>query len=92
MFHLLVVCSTVDGASTMFSARQSIVNRQKQQYNTTLLCQHCLNHCEVGKARHKLILEETIEDLLRFFKYSTLHQSQFHAQGYEMENQCFDKV
>ena len=52
-----IVCSTVDGASAMFSARQSVVNRQRQHYNTKLLCQHCLNHREVlaGKAGHKLI-------------------------------------
>ena len=85
-----IVCSTVDGASAMFSARKSVVNQQQQQYNAKLLRQHCLNHREVlaGKAGHKVIpkfVEETIDDLLKLFKYSAVHQSQFQS-----ELQCDD--
>ena len=80
-----IVCSTVDGASAMFSAKKSVVNQQKQLYNAKLLRQHCLNHREVlaGKAGHKMIpkfVEETINDVLKLFKYSALHQSQFQSQ------------
>ena len=80
-----IVCSTVDCASAMFSAKQSVVNRQKQLYNAKLLCQHCLNHREVlaGKAGQKMIpkfVEATIDDILKVFKYSAVHQSQLHSQ------------
>ena len=36
-----------------------------------------------GKAGHKMIskfVEETIDDVLKLFKYSTVHQSQFKSQ------------
>ena len=67
------------------------------QYNTKLLCQHCLNHREVlaGKTGHKIIpkfVEETSEDLLKLFKYSAVHQSQFHAQRNETKEQGFDEM
>ena len=80
-----IVCSTVDGASAMFSAKKSVVNQQKQLYNAKLLRRHCLNHREVlaGKAGHKMIpkfVEETIDDVLKLFKYSAVHQSQFKSQ------------
>ena len=80
-----IVCSTVDGASAMFSAKKSVVNQQKQLYSAKLLRQHCLNHREVlaGKAGHKMIskfVEETIDDILKLFKYSAVHQSQFQSQ------------
>ena len=78
------MCSTVDGASAMFSAKISVVNQQKQLYSAKLLRQHCLNHREVlaGKSGHKMIskfVEETI-DVLKLFKYSAVHQSQFQSQ------------
>ena len=80
-----IVCSTVDGASAMFSAKKSVVNQQKQLYNAKLLRQLCLNHREViaGKAGHKMIqkfVKETIDDVLQLFKYSAVHQSQFQSQ------------
>ena len=81
-----IVCTTVDGASAMFSARKSVVNQQQQHYNAKLLRQHCLNHREVlaGKTGHKMIpkfVEEMIDDILKLFKYSALHQSQLQSDG-----------
>ena len=81
-----IVCSTVDGANAMFSAKKSVVNQQKQLYSAKLLRQHCLNHREVlaGKAGHKMIskfVEETIDDVLKLFKYSAVHQSQLQSDG-----------
>lgn len=63
-----IVCSTVDGASAMFSAKKSVVNQQKQLYNGKLLHQHCLNHREVlaGKAGHK-ISQSSLRKLLMIF-------------------------
>ena len=56
-----------------------------QLYNAKLLCQYCLNHGELlaGKAGHKMIptlVEETIDDVSKLFKYSAVHQSQFQSQ------------
>ena len=49
-----IVCSTVDGASAMFSAKKSVVNQQKQLYSAKLLRQHCLNHREVSWPQNNL--------------------------------------
>ena len=49
-----IVCSTVDGASAMFSAKKSVVNQLKQLYSAKLLRQHCLNHREVSWPQNDL--------------------------------------